>query len=157
MNTAVKVFSATMPTKNAAIHSMESMKRSMRFLRGGAGGLPSVPSRVMSRGWAIHGFGFLPLPASGGEGWGEGDYSRIWCQRISCRSINLPPSPGSPEGDPTSPRKRPQAGRGEGKKRSKPRAVFLQRRLQVGVDRGGVAAGLGHRRGPAVVQRLDRL
>src|SRR3954463_2180841 len=47
MNTARKVLSATMPTKNAAIHSMESMKRSMTFLPGGCG--PTMtPSGVIS-------------------------------------------------------------------------------------------------------------
>ena len=31
----------------------------------------------------------------------------------------------------------------------KPRVVFLQRRLQIGVDRGRIAAGFLHRLGPA--------
>src|ERR1700760_3176924 len=48
MNTAVKVLSATMPTKKAAIHSMESMKRSIGFLRTGVGGPDMTPSGEIS-------------------------------------------------------------------------------------------------------------
>jgi hypothetical protein len=48
LNTAMNVFSATMPTKAAATHSIESMKRSIGFLCTGSGGPCNTPSGVTS-------------------------------------------------------------------------------------------------------------
>src|ERR1700733_14670372 len=82
MNTARKVFSATMPTKNAAIHSMESMKRSMTpedlaFLRGGCG--PTMtPSGVIS-GLAVM-VEVLPYLCPGRSA------ARSPCEAVRCRA-----------------------------------------------------------------------
>src|SRR5580698_6513614 len=139
ITTAVKVLSATMPTKNAAIHSIESMKRSITFLRTGAGGPVTTPSRVTS-GVAVMESPYR-LQLSSWPGLSRPSTSFVLRARFETWM------PGTRPGM-TNSLARAQSS-------LKPRAIFLQRRLQIGVDRGGVAAGLGHRGGPTVVQRLD--
>ncbi|MHC2466012.1 hypothetical protein [Bradyrhizobium embrapense] len=70
MNTAVKVLSATTPTKKAATHSIESMKRSMKFLRTGSGGPVIAPSWVTSADCVMRCFDRLPRRALAGRGLG---------------------------------------------------------------------------------------
>src|SRR3982074_1867083 len=94
MNTAVNVFSATMPTKNAAIHSMESMKRSMTFLLGGPAGPATVASLEASRDCAIGQFGVAPSPRLRGEGWGEGGDSIASEMKSSFRGASGANEPG---------------------------------------------------------------
>src|ERR1700753_2833026 len=122
MNTAIKVLSATMPTKNAAIHSMESMKRSMTFLRAGPGGPTMAPCRFTS--------GLAVMSSSG--------------YRFELETV----IPGCTRSVRT---RNPEVAALD------PCLVLPERRLQIGVDSAGVAAGLLHRRSPAVVQRLDGL
>src|SRR4051812_7990544 len=116
MNTARKVLSATMPTKNAAIHSMESMKRSMTF--------------------------FSPSPGGGGSplvqraaGWGDLFIRSFTPPRLASHFVRCSPT-------------LPLQGRVKRRNARallNPRLELLQCGLQIGVDRGRVAAGFLHR------------
>src|SRR3954470_6268617 len=135
MNTAMKVLSATTPTKKAATHSIESMKRSMKFLPAGAGGPVTTPSGETSES------AVMTFP---------------WRSRMEARhsgALARASEPGIQKSRHEIAGSRFRAPRNDVVRLSNPGAVLHQHRLQFGVDRSRVAAGLLDSFRPAVAQR----